>query len=141
MAIGAIVLVTHLVCAGSYLILRRPPPSALDRFWAPVLDSPKPVLLYCGQPVVYFLSRSVHEQYRKKVPAETRRGAYTVVLDPTETIKGSDIVPVTDQFVGIGNAHTSALLRQRIRRPEESPSRSVTRTTFRSAISAVRRRC
>ena len=29
---------------------------------------------------------------------------------PADTIKGSDIVPVTDQFVGIGNAHTSALL-------------------------------
>jgi hypothetical protein len=33
-----------------------------------------------------------------------------VNLDPEAVIKGRDIVPVTDQFVGIGNAHTAARL-------------------------------
>ena len=82
----------------------------LDQFWAPVIDSPKPVLIYCGQPVVYFLSRGVHEKYRQKLSPENMRGAYPVVLDPETVLRGSDIIPVTDQFVGIGNAHTSALL-------------------------------
>jgi len=91
--------------------LRRPaPPTALDLFWAPMLASPKAVLLYCGQPVAYFLSRDVHDKYRASNPAESERRPYVVNLDPDATVRGRDIVPVTDQFVGIGNAHTAARL-------------------------------
>ena len=80
------------------------------QFWAPVLESPKPVLLYCGQPVVYFLSREVHDKYRESLPPEKTRGSYTLPLDAEATVRGKDIIPVTDQFVGIGNAHTAAML-------------------------------
>lgn len=90
----------------------KPPPSALERFWAPVLASPKPVLVYCGQPVVYFLSREVHAGYRATLPPERQRGTYAVELAPDAVVHGRDIIPVTDQFVGIGNAHTSALVAQ-----------------------------
>jgi hypothetical protein len=83
---------------------------ALDRFWGPVLDSGKPVLLYCGQPVVYFLSRDVHQKYRPALPPDQQRGSYALRLSGSDTVKGSDIIPVTDQFVGIGNAHSAALL-------------------------------
>jgi len=86
------------------------PRGILDQFWAPVLESPRGVLIYCGQPVVYFLSRDVHERYRKTVPAGKLRGSYAVTLDPAETLRAADVIPVTDQFVGIGNAHTSSLL-------------------------------
>ena len=93
------------------LLLRSPvPQTAVDQFWAPVLDGPKPVLIYCGQPVVYFLSREVHEKHRETLTPEQQRGSYVVSLKPDEVIRGRDIVPVNDQFVGIGNAHTSALL-------------------------------
>ena len=85
----------------------KPSLTALDRFWAPAYSSSKPVLLYCGQPVVYFLSREVHEKFR---PPGEQRGSYAVQLDPGAVLHGSDIIPVTDQFVGIGNAHTAAML-------------------------------
>jgi hypothetical protein len=85
-------------------------PDALDRFWAPVLDSSKPVLLYCGQPVVYFLSRDVHQKYRPNLPPDQQRGSYALRLSDSDTLKGSDIIPVIDQFVGIGNSHSAALL-------------------------------
>jgi hypothetical protein len=85
-------------------------PTTMDQFWAPAFDSSEPALLYCGQPVVYFLSRQVHDAYRGSVPAEKQRGSYTVQLAPDASLKGSDVIPVTDQFVGIGNAHTAALL-------------------------------
>jgi hypothetical protein len=90
--------------------LPRTQPNALETFWAPVLESPKPVLLYCGQPVAYFLSREVHDKYRETLPAEKTRGSYALTLDPDAALRGRDIIPVTDQFVGIGNAHTAALL-------------------------------
>jgi hypothetical protein len=79
----------------------------IDRFWAPAVDSGKPVLIYCGQPVVYFLSRDVHEKYP---PADRQRGSYVLKLDPDAVLHGRDIIPVTGQFVGIGNAHTAAQL-------------------------------
>jgi len=86
------------------------PRSIVDQFWAPVLESPRGVLIYCGQPVVYFLSRDVHERYRRTAAAGKPRGSYAVTLDPAETLRATDVIPVTDQFVGIGNAHTSSLL-------------------------------
>jgi hypothetical protein len=86
------------------------PTDAVQQFWAPVLASPRPVLIYCGQPVVYFLSRDIHDKYRKTVAPDKQRGSYALILDPKESIRGSDVIPVTDQFVGIGNAHTAALL-------------------------------
>ena len=108
-AVAVLVLATAVVAV--VLVLRRPvPQTAVDQFWAPVLDSPQPVMIYCGQPVVYFLSREVHEKHRDKLTAEQQRGAYVVNLSPDETLRGRDVVPVTDQFVGIGNAHTAALL-------------------------------
>ena len=89
----------------------RRPASPLDRFWSPVMAASKPVLLYCGQPVAYFLSGEVHRKYRAALPPEQRqRGSYVVRLDPEEILHGRDIVAVTDQFVGIGNAHTAAAL-------------------------------
>ncbi len=91
------------LAAGLYWGVRRgSPPSVLDRFWQPMLASPKPVLVYCGRPVVYFLSRELREK-QWETP-----GRYA--LDPDVTIHGRDVVPVTDQFVGIGNADTAVRL-------------------------------
>lgn len=109
----AVVTVAFLVAAGwGAYRLTRPVPAVttLDRFWAPVIGNPKPVLIYCGQPVVYFLSREVHARYRPGVPPDQRRTSYAVRLEPDAVLRGRDIIPVTDQFVGIGNAHTAALL-------------------------------
>jgi hypothetical protein len=105
-------LVVSLVAVAVFLMLRSrtAPTDVLTEFWAPVLDSGKPVLLYCGQPVVYFLSREVHDKYRDSLPPEKTRGSYTLPLEPEATVQGKDIIPVTDQFVGIGNAHTAAML-------------------------------
>jgi len=89
----------------------RHPAASLDRFWAPVVAGTRPVMIYCGQPVVYFLSPEVHKRYRAKLPPDQRqRGSYVVQLDPDELLHGRDIVAVTDQFVGIGNAQTAASL-------------------------------
>jgi hypothetical protein len=57
--------------------------------------------------VVYFLSSEAHEKYR---PADRPRGAYALKLEPDAVLHGRDIIPVTGQFVGIGNAHTAAML-------------------------------
>ncbi len=98
--------------SAAWIVLHRGPvePNAVDRFWAPALESTKPVLLYCGRPVVYFLSRDVHAKFRQSLPPGRERGSYAVTLDPEATLRGKDVIPVADQFVGIGNAHTAAIL-------------------------------
>jgi hypothetical protein len=93
-----------------FLWPKRYSPNALDHFWAPVIESSSPVLIYCGQPIVYFLSRPVHEKYRQRLTPEERRGSYVIRLEPNEILRGRDVIPVPDQFVGIGNAHTAARL-------------------------------
>ncbi len=110
LAAGLGLAVLFAVWAGVLVMRRSTPPDTVEQFWVPVLESSKPVLIYCGQPVVYFLSREVHDRYRNTVPPEKQRGSYALTLDPKESIRGSDVIPVTDQFVGIGNAHTAALL-------------------------------
>lgn len=85
------------------------PQDTVQQFWAPALASSKPVLIYCGQPVVYFLSKEVHEEYRQTHP-DHQRGSLPVLLAPDAVLHGRDIIPVTEQFVGIGNANAAALL-------------------------------
>ena len=85
------------------LVAWWPRATALDRFWAPAVRSGSPVLIYCGQPVAYFLARSLHDRY-----GPARGGA--LAIPPDAVVKGSEIVPVTGQFVGIGNAHTASML-------------------------------
>lgn len=78
-------------------------PSALDQFWAPVFQSPRPVLISVGQPVVYLLSRRIHEQYDGSNAPELESGPH-VVKYGAASIPGSDVIPVSDQFTGIGDA-------------------------------------
>jgi hypothetical protein len=84
-------------------VILWPKATALDRFWRPAIKSGSPVLIYCGQPVAYFLARGVHERYG---PAK----GTGLVLPPDAVIKGNEIIAVTGQFVGIGNAHTASML-------------------------------
>ncbi|MBN9663558.1 MAG: hypothetical protein J0H49_35495 [Acidobacteria bacterium] len=107
-AIGFAVLLCVIVGAIWSVRLLRPT-GVLDQFWSPVMSSTKPVLIYCGQPVVYFLSRDVHDAYKTTNPSH-QRGSTPVLLAPDATLHGRDIIPVTEQFVGIGNAHAAVLL-------------------------------
>lgn len=103
---------TILLCiavGGIWAVKLLRPASVLDQFWSPVMSTTKPVLIYCGQPVVYFLSRDVHEAYKTTNPSH-QRGSTPVLLEPDATLHGRDIIPVTEQFVGIGNAHAAVLL-------------------------------
>ncbi len=95
------------VIAGMWITQRRPAvASVAERFWAPALESAQPLLIYCGQPVVYFLSREIRERYG----SPSKAGAAPLPIPPDAALRGSDVIPVTEQFVGIGNAHSAALL-------------------------------
>ncbi|MGJ5816700.1 hypothetical protein [Paludibaculum fermentans] len=108
MALGFAVLLC-LIVGGIWATRMLRPTGVLEQFWAPVMTTTKPVLIYCGQPVVYFLSKDVHEAYKATNP-DHQRGSSPVLLGPEAVLHGRDIIPVTEQFVGIGNAHAAVLL-------------------------------
>ncbi len=97
-----------LALVAGYLYFRTPP-SALADFWQPTLHSPKPVVICLGQPVVYHLSRRLHERYRQTLPPDRPPGPYIIPLKPGD-IEASDILPVPDQYVGAGSAQAAARL-------------------------------
>jgi hypothetical protein len=87
----------------------RGAPTPLHDFWKPSLVSANPVVICLGQPVVYHLSRRVHERYLKTLPADRLPGPYVIPLKPGD-IEASDILPVPDQYVGAGTAQAAARL-------------------------------
>jgi len=85
-----------------------PSASPADQFWAPVVQSPRPVLICSAHPVVYLLARRVHEKFKRLHP-DLPPGPYIIKLPPNE-ITGDDVVPVVDQYIGVGDAQTAAQL-------------------------------
>ncbi|WP_213807140.1 hypothetical protein [Granulicella sp. dw_53] len=79
-------------------------------FWAPAVRSSKPVLICIGSPVAYNYSKSFRTAYthRRGLSPEEARNA---IIEPAETpLKGSDLIPVKNEFVGAGDANAASLL-------------------------------
>ena len=83
--------------------VRRSTVGPLETFWRPVLDSPNPVLICLGHPVVYLLSARVHQRYRARFGKKPDQGPYQLKFEPNEVL-GEDIIAVPDQFLGVGDA-------------------------------------
>ncbi len=98
-----------LLAATVYLPFHMPS-TPLHDFWKPLLNSANPVVICLGQPVVYHLSRRVHENYRKTLPQDRIPGPYIIPLKPGD-IEVSDVLPVPDQYVGAGSAQAAAGVR------------------------------
>jgi len=95
------------VLVAGLLSLRGRP--ALERFWEPVLASSKPAMICLGHPVVYLLSKRIHDAARKEYGSKPELGPTVLKLSPRE-ILGSDVIPASDQFVGLGDAKAGFLL-------------------------------
>ncbi len=76
--------------------------AAFNRFWAPVFQSSKPLMIGVGHPIVYQPSRRaslLNEQRLPPTPIPTLRKLEL----PPELLNGSDMVPVLNQFIGFGD--------------------------------------
>jgi len=103
--------VLALVAAAYWLYAIGDDRGVLRRFWSPALRSPEAVLICLAHPVVYTLSPEVHRDFLEKM-AQTGQepsGPYVVRLD-RPTISVRDIIPLPDQYVGVGDAYSAALL-------------------------------
>ena len=98
---AAICLVALTLCATVWV--RRTASGPVERFWGPVLESPNPVLICLGHPVVYLLSARVHQRYRERSGKRPDQGPYEMKFEPNEVL-GQDLITVPDQFLGVGDA-------------------------------------
>jgi hypothetical protein len=98
-----------LIAAAAALFLLRPAQNGHARFWGPVLRNQDPVLICLAHPVVYLLSKRLHDQYRAERAGAMEPGPYVIPLKPGY-VDAQDIVPVPDQYVGVGDSVASVLL-------------------------------
>ena len=81
--------------------------TGFNRFWAPLVKSPKPVLIYCGGGFVYKLSDSFLDDYKAKHSVKNTRREFFVDLKPGESVGASDLIP-DRHFVPFGDLATTA---------------------------------
>lgn len=109
----AAVLAVAALAATALWLTSRPDarPGILEQFWGPALRGPEAVLICLAHPVVYMLSPEVHREYLDKLAGAGREptGPYIVQLD-RGVLPARDVIPVPDQYVGVGDAYSAALL-------------------------------
>jgi hypothetical protein len=100
--------------------------SVLDKFWAPVLNTSRPVLICLAKPVLYRPSINLYRRYAKTHPGrfqtEVERNNNVLPLDPKEKLVWGDIIPYPDFGVAMGDVEAAtrvAALMGRINKPIE----------------------
>ena len=101
------------VFAGLMLTQHTTTPSgnALDLFWGPVLENPRPVFVCTGSNSVYVLSSKAIEKYKATHShrQDTTTNLETVVpLEELRSFSGDDFIPVKDRFLTTGDASATA---------------------------------
>lgn len=84
------------------------PPSAVDRFWAPALQDPDPVVILAPHPTVYTFSRETFRRFRGDNPSHAQRQIEALQAPPDASIPVSEVVTIRDQYLGLGSAHAIA---------------------------------
>lgn len=79
-------------------------------FWAPAMRNPKPVLICIGSPVTYNYSKAFRNAYLRRLHLNPDDNRDTVIQPSGTQLKGSDLIPVKNEFVGAGDANAASLL-------------------------------
>jgi hypothetical protein len=80
----------------------QPRHTAFERFWQPVLQSPAPLLIGVGHPIVYQPSNRVSRLSAMREPPRPFPMQEKLNLAPNE-VNGADMIPVMNQYVGFGD--------------------------------------
>lgn len=81
---------------------------AVADFWRPALEDPNAVILCTGHPVVYRFTRQFEARQTGDQLDHYRSLTEPLQLRPDEQFTGRDVVPVRDQYVGLGSAYAVA---------------------------------
>jgi hypothetical protein len=94
-----------------YGLVQSTSKTAFERFWSPVLKNPNNSLIYVGSNAVYSLSEPFVEKYRQEHSlgkVETMGREILVPLGPNDIVSGSDLIPIRDTYVTVGDVAATA---------------------------------
>lgn len=94
--------VLSIVAAAAYWLW---PTSALEEFWGPALASDRPVVILAPNPVVYNFLRDTHQRLRGRETSHVQWQMDPLNPPPDTTVQWREVVPIIDQYVGLGSAH------------------------------------
>jgi hypothetical protein len=94
------------VLFGGFWLAR--PPDPLLTFWRPALRSSNSVIICTGNPVTYGFSRAFRQRMRGQPEDHFRSLTEPLKLGPADSASGGDIIPITNQYVGLGTADAIA---------------------------------
>ena len=112
-ATGAAIILFAALFAGLRLTQHTTSPigNALDVFWGPVLENPRPVFVCTGSNSVYVLSSRAIKKYKTAHShgQDATTNLETVVpLEELRNLSGDDFIPVKDRFLTTGDASATA---------------------------------
>jgi hypothetical protein len=100
-----------LLAAGGLAAWLARPTGARELFWRPVKAAPQPVVICAGHPIVYQFSHELQSRIRgNSANFFFSHQAEPLPLDPHERIEAHDIIPMRDQYIGLGSTQAIAAL-------------------------------
>lgn len=79
------------------------PPSPFERFWAPTLTTPGPILLSVGQSRVYSLRKELALRVEAALDQD-QTGQPARTIPDSQTVTAQDLIPAWERYVPIGDA-------------------------------------
>ena len=110
---AGLVILAGLVLVGSTIYSAIAHKSALQRFWAPALSSPEPVLICLAKPTVYLPSVKLYQRHSKtpeKFLNQFERLTERPDLQPDDKLAWSDMVEYPDYGLAAGDVYTAIRL-------------------------------
>ena len=101
LALVALALFILVSVVGLYRVLAPAKPDLLKRFWGPVVESSKPVLICLANPGVYRLDDKVFQRFGIKDPGNATMVAKQ--LPDQGVVYGREIIPSPDGYAGMGD--------------------------------------
>ena len=108
--IGAILLLALVILGVLWRARRAGADDAQHRFWAPVTQSGRPVLLYLGSNVAYILRPELLESYQREHGREYTGPEFFPDLPKGSSVRAEDFLPQKNTFVTVGDLAASAQL-------------------------------
>ena len=100
--------VAGLALAALLMMRGGSPSDPLALFWKPAFASSSPVIICSGHPVVYRYSRAFESGIRGDQADHYERQTEILNVAPDAILHGRDIVPIPDQYIGLGSAEAVA---------------------------------
>ncbi|NWF82217.1 MAG: hypothetical protein HXY18_00125, partial [Bryobacteraceae bacterium] len=79
--------------------------TATGRFWGAAVKDPAAVVILAPHPVVYTFTRETFQRFRGDSATHAQRQMEALSGPPEASISLKEVVPIRDQYLGLGSAH------------------------------------